>query len=129
MAAYTDFSFQMFRGDSRSIAVAALQPDGVTAQNISGWALWFTGKLNILDPDGSAVFQRTIASGITVTNAALGLATVALAPASTDSLMAAGTQTSVDLFCDLQGKDGAGNVATLATGKITVLAEITRTTT
>lgn len=126
--AYTDFNFTMFRGDSRSLTVAALQPDGVTPQDLTGWSLWFTGKLAILDPDMSAVFQRTIGSGITVTDAAAGLATVALAPASTDSLMATGTATSVDLFCDLQGKDGSGDVATLATGKITVLAEITRTT-
>jgi hypothetical protein len=130
MAAYTDFTFTMFRGDSRTITVAALQPDGVTAQNITGWTLWFTAKLAILDADGAAIFQKkTGGLGITITSGAGGLASIALAPTDTDGTMATGTLTSVDLFCDLQGKDGAGNVATLATGKLTILAEITRTTT
>jgi hypothetical protein len=130
MAAYTDFTFTMFRGDSRTIAVAALQPDGVSVQNITGWTLWFTAKMAILDADVAAIFQKkTGGLGITITSPTGGLASIALAPADTDGTMATGTATSVDLFCDLQGKDGSGNVATLATGKLTVLAEITRTTT
>jgi len=126
--AYTDFTFQMYRGDTKSIEMAAVEADGTTPINLSGWSLWFTGKNNILDADGSAVFQKETGSGIVVTDAASGEATITLAPADTDSLMGTGSATSVDLFCDLQGVDGSGNVATLATGKLTVLAEITRTT-
>lgn len=122
--AYTDFTFTIFRGDDRSITIAALQADGVTAQNITGWALWFTGKLAIADADVAAVFQRTVAGGgITITNAVGGLATVTLVPANTDSL----TQDTT-LFCDLQGKDGSGKIYTLATGKLVVQAEVTRST-
>jgi hypothetical protein len=102
----------------------------VSVQNITGWTLWFTAKMAILDADVAAIFQKkTGGLGITITSPTGGLASIALAPADTDGTMATGTATSVDLFCDLQGKDGSGNVATLATDKLTVLAEITRTTT
>lgn len=127
--AYDDFSFEIFRGDDRTIEVVAYQPGGITPQNITGWTLWFTAKLAILDDDVDAVFQhKTGGLGITLTDAANGEASIAIAAASTDTLMASGIATSVDLFCDLQGKDGSGSVATLATGMLTVLAEITRVT-
>lgn len=120
---YTDFAFTVYRGDDRNLPVEVTEPGGPGAQDLTGWSLWFTGKLNIADDDAAAIFQYTIGSGITVDNAAGGLATIAIAGDDTNAL----TADSTTLFCDLQGKDGAGKIATLATGKLTVEAEITRT--
>jgi hypothetical protein len=121
--AYTDFNFTLFRGDDRNLTVEALAPGGGGAQDLTSWSLWFTGKLDIGDADVAAVFQYTIGGGITITNAAGGLATIAIDGDDTAVL----TDASTVLWCDLQGKDGSGKVATLATGKITVEAEVTRT--
>jgi hypothetical protein len=120
--AYTDFTFTVFRGDDRVLTVEALAPGGGGAQDLTGWSLWFTGKLAVADADGAAIFQYTIGSGIAVTNAAGGLATIAIDGDDTAVLTA-----DTSLWCDLQGKDAAGKIATLATGKLNVVAEVTRT--
>ena len=120
--AYEDFTETMFRGDTKLITLT-ITKNGA-ALNITGFHVWFTGKLAISDTDVQAIFQRsTINGGVTLTNAASGIATVVIRPIDTDSLA-----TETILFCDAQMRDSSGNITTLATGKITVLPEITRST-
>lgn len=121
---YTDFTIQMYRGDDEELSGVIFDTDGLTPLDITGWSLWFTAKNAIADLDASAVFQLETGSGITLTTPAAGEYTIAIAAADTDGL--SGDKT---LFCDLQGKDGAGKVRTFLTGKIAIVAEITRTTT
>lgn len=121
--AFDKFNYEIFRGDDRDITIAVKTPAGV-AQNITGWTFWVTGKVSLADADAAAIFQRTSANGgVVITDAANGLATATIRGADTSALTAETT-----LFVDIQGKDTAGRVATLATGKIKVVLEVTQAT-
>ena len=120
---YTEIIAEMYRGDHQDIALAVFQANGTTAQNITGWSLWMTGKLNVDDADAAALFTRTVANGgIVVTSATGGLATITLLPANTSAL----TDASTDVLIDVQGKSGTGRVSTLKSGKLVVKADLTR---
>jgi len=120
---YTEIIAEMYRGDHQDIALAVFQPNGTTPQDITGWSLWMTGKLNVDDADAAALFTRTVANGgIVVTSATGGLATITLLPANTSAL----TDASTDVLIDVQGKSGTGRVSTLKSGKLVVKADLTR---
>lgn len=123
--AFDKFNYEIFRGDDRDLTIAVKAPGGA-AQNITGWTFWVTGKVNLADADAAAVFQRTnagTATGVVITDAANGLATATIRGVDTSALTAQTT-----LFVDIQGKDGNGRVATLSTGKITIVLEVTQAT-
>lgn len=113
----------MYRGDTALFPFAVT--DSAGAYNIAGASFWFTAKKTPCDADVSAVFQKTLADGITVTNAAAGLGQVELAEADTNTLPCSRTI----LTYDLQMKTAAGKVYTLAYGKLTVNPDVTVTTT
>lgn len=121
---YSDFALTMYRGDYFAFGGVIYDTDGVTPLDITGWDLWFTGKLTRLDADVDAIFMLAIGTGITVAAPATGAYVCALEAADTDGL----TALSTTLYCDLQAKDTLGKPRTLRTGTITVIAEITRTT-
>ena len=112
----------MYRGDTALFPFAVTDSTG--AYNIAGATFWFTAKKTPCDTDASAVFQKTLADGITVTNAAAGLGQVELAEADTSSLACSRTV----LFYDLQMKTSTGKVYTVAAGKLTVNPDVTVTT-
>lgn len=119
-AQWTGFQIEIVRGDTTFLDLTVTLA-GV-AQNITGWDLWFTAKHRVGDPDNQAVIQKRLSTGgISVVSAAAGTAFVALLPGDTSSLPA----TTVKLFADVQGKDGAGNIYTLQRGTLTVLADVT----
>lgn len=123
---YTETIAEMYRGDHQDITLAVFQADGATPQNITGWSLWMTGKLNVDDADAAALFTRTIANGgIVVTSATGGLATITILPADTSALV----EKSTDVLIDVQGKSGTGRISTLKSGKLVVKADLTRATT
>jgi hypothetical protein len=95
-------------------------------QDLTAWTeFWFTGKTSLGGGDVAAVFQRTLTGGgISLTSASQGEGKVTLVPASYPSTLAYDRETI--LYCDLQGKDGDGKIHTLATGKLIVGAETTR---
>lgn len=121
---YTDFNLTMYRGDYMEWG-GVIKDANDDPLDITGWDLWFTGKLDREDTDLAAVFQLTIGAGITVADPTLGEYVIALEAADTDAL----TELSTSLFCDLQTKDTADKPRTLRTGMLTVIGEITRTTT
>src|SRR5215218_7495933 len=98
-AAYTDFTHTIARGDDRVLELAFTDPDTSAAENITGWDIWITAKAAIDNDasDAAALFQYEIGSGITVTDAANGLATVDLSGLDSDALTADTT-----LFVDIQ---------------------------
>ena len=114
-------ALQITRGDTSALNVTCYQSDGVTALNITGYTLWWTAKNSASDADPGVIQKTTTGGGITITNAAGGIATVNLVPADTSGL-----STGVALLWDLQAKDGSGNITTLAAGMVAVTADITR---
>lgn len=106
----------MYRGNTAKWdAAVTLGGAPVDLTGITG--LWFTVKRST---DSAALFQKSIGSGITVTNAAGGLARITFSPADTTSL----PPRQVPLEYDLEYESG-GEVYTLARGRLTVEPDIT----
>ena len=124
---FTDFNETFYRGNSESFDITITLADKVTPRDITGWTLWCTAKLNVLDADAAAIFQRTTAvgGGIAITNATQGKARISIIPANTETL----TEAKTTLFADVQSRDAAGLIGTPLTGKFVVVAEVTRATT
>ena len=113
-------ALEITRGDTSALNVTCYQSDGVTALNITGYTLWWTAKNRDGDADPGVIQKTTTGGGVTITNAVGGLATVNLAAADTSGLG------GVLLLWDLQAKDAGGNITTLASGTVTITADITR---
>jgi hypothetical protein len=86
----------MRRGDTAGWNLAVVDTTGAPF-DLTGYTLWFTAKRAITDADADAVFQLTNGAGITVTNAAGGLAAITPRRADTSSLTE-----DVRLYVDVQ---------------------------
>lgn len=117
-------TLEMSRGDSRKWTFAVTYSDTGAVYSLAGASMWFTAKKRITDADVAAVFQKTIGSGITLTDAANGLGYIELSPADTSAL-SSGKQ---NLEFDLQLKSSAGKIYTVAFGKLTVYPDVTLST-
>jgi len=116
-----DLALEVNRGDAVSLNVGPVLDAAGAVVNITGYELWFTGKLAVSDLDAAAVFQKTTTAGsIVITNGPAGLARVDLAAADTSALTS-----STLLYVDLQAK-ASGKVVTLARGRLLVVADVTR---
>jgi hypothetical protein len=112
----------MYRDRTFTFSLAVTQ-NGV-AFNLTGASIRMTAKWQYSDPDASAVFALTVGAGITVTNAAGGLATVTIAANKTASLPA----NLVPLVYDIQVTDASSNVWTVADGTLYVQPNVSITT-
>jgi hypothetical protein len=114
---------KIFRGDT-IIFDAAISQEGI-ALSLTGYSIWFTAKPNIANNDvASGVIQKTIGSGIVITDAAKGLIRITIAPADTSQITADTTYQ-----CDIQIKNTAtGEVSTVARGTMKVELDVTQTT-
>jgi hypothetical protein len=113
----------MTRGDTYTFTLAVTQA-GV-AFNLTGCTLRMTAKYNVTDLDSAAVFSLTSPStGIAITNAAAGLATVSIPPSGTSTLPGA----QIPLFYDIQVTDSSSDVYTVASGTLYVQPDISITT-
>ena len=111
------------RGDTWYWQFDVTQPDKETPQDITGATFRFTVKNAITDADGAAVVVGTTGGGqCQVTDAADGIVKVKIAAASTASVTAPRTY-----VYDLQARDGAGDVWTVAKGKLTVKPDVSIT--
>lgn len=104
----------LYRGDDRTASV------DVTT-DITGAELTFLVKARRHDADADAVITKTTGDGITVTDASLGLATIALAAADTDDL-----DTRPFYRWELQAVDATGATHTLATGRFVLIRDLVR---
>jgi hypothetical protein len=110
---------EVTRGDTPAWNLAVTQ--GGSPFDLTGCQLYLTAKNQIIDLD-PGVFQLTIGSGITVTNAAGGLARVQLRRADTAAL-----STNVSLVYDIQlSIPGTSETYTLVRGNLTVVQDVTR---
>jgi len=115
-------SLTMTRGDTAIWTVAL---SGLPSTGVTGGQFTFTAKKTLADSDASAVLQKTLANGISVTNpgSATTSATVLIVvqPADTAALVNAEQL----LLWDLQYLDASGTKTTLLAGYMTVEPEVT----
>ena len=118
--AYTDFLGEMIAGSSFPIRFT-ITTDGV-AQNVSTWTDWrMTGKTSLAHADASALFAKTLGSGITVTSGAGGIVDGLLLPADTLAIVK-----TTRVYVELQA-DAGSSVWNPATGFIMVYPSVTKT--
>lgn len=104
-----------YRNSSNTYALSVKQSDG-SAQNITNAAIRMTARTSW--SAGNTVFQLSVGSGITITDAANGKASITITPAHLSSIALAPT----DLHYDVQVKlSGASNYVTVVAGVLTVL--------
>ncbi len=118
---------EIIRGDDEFIDITLATASG-TAADLTNVDLWFTVKESLNDSDEHAVFQKSTGDAtITISSPpTAGLAVVTVDAATTESLRA--RYLDVPLHCDVQLKDGAGNIQTVASGTITILHDVTNAT-
>ena len=123
MAANT-VNLQIVKGDTPSFNLVITDAIGGAAIDLTGALLWMTAKKKFEDNDAAAIFQKTIGSGISITDAALGLAKVTLVANDTKALEGF-FRGRINLKYDIQLKTQAGQIFTVARGKLEVLEEST----
>ncbi len=107
------------RGDSERYLLTITED--AAAVDLTDASIWMTAKRRARDADAAAVFQKTVGDGITITNAAGGLARVDLVPGDTEDLPAR----SIQLVYDVQVKLDDGRVLTPISGVLTVEPDVT----
>lgn len=112
----------MYRGDAAQFNIECKNPDGSPLDPSPG-TLFFTAKSSHRQSDDDAAFSKITGSGISITDAPNGVATVTLAPSDTDLLYAPSV-----LLWDLQYVTAGGAPITLAAGTLMVRPDITRST-
>ena len=112
----------MTRGDT-FVWDGAVTTAAGTVQDITGCTLWMTAKYSKSDLDSAAVFQKKIGTGIVVAAPTGGTYVVTVDPTDTSGL----TRTAA-LYYDVQIKDGASKVVTIASGTLTVTTDVTLST-
>lgn len=116
------FAWEMYRGDTRRFNLTVTRAGG--AENLTGSILRFTAKLSQADAYVDAQIAKSSdigeGGGITITNAAAGLATVQIDPDDTADITAARR-----LFCDIELETPAGDIETLDEGSLHVKIDVT----
>lgn len=108
------------RGDDEILDIVVTDEDTGAPVDLTGAALHFMVKARPRDDDADALIDLELGSGVTVTNAVGGLATVDIAAADTDDL-APGA-----FWWELQAQDATNRVITLAGGRFAIVADIVR---
>lgn len=101
-------NFEMVAGDTKNIVITVAIAD-ITGASVK-WAL----KKSVFSAS-NAVYKDTATGGVSITDAAAGKFTVALAPSDTVTLKPG------DYYHEAEVTDAAGNVSTVTTGKVTLL--------
>lgn len=109
-----------YRGDTVSYNFTFKDADGLPI-DISATKLWFTIKKDPTYPDNSAALQESVTFPSDADSVA-GLGSITIA-ASVTALLS-----PIQYYYDFQWVEGA-NVVTLTTGTVTILQDITTTTT
>lgn len=116
---------RMFRGDCRLIRIQVVtENDSEPVGSLSGWEFTATAKLSHDDTDAEAVFQLTLGDGIEVVDDFDSIIEITIPPAATADAELTGRTTV--LYLDVQATDTAGAPWTLADGRLTVRADVTR---
>lgn len=107
------------RGDTRVLDLTATTPADLP-YNLTGVDLSFTVKRGFDDDDADAVITKTVGSGISLTDAAGGMASITLDAADTSGL-----RPGAPLVYDIQAIDN-DEVVTLDSGELRVMPDVRR---
>lgn len=107
----------MTRGDTPTFDLTITDAAG-DAVDLTDATIAFTAKRSIAD--SATVFQKTVGSGVTVTNAAGGLASVLLAAGDTTAL----PDRTIALHYDVEVVESDGTKTTVASGLLTVSPDV-----
>lgn len=110
-------NLEMYRANTKRWGLT-VTTNGI-AENLTGGLLFFTAKSSPAAADN--ILQKSIGSGITVTDALGGLATVKLDPADTVGLPDKPTKLSYDV----EYQNASGEIYTIASGALTVFPDVT----
>jgi len=115
---------EMFRGDSLGFELELMNPLTGAPLNITGAKFWFTAKNNYVDADERAVIRLDTAllGGVSIVDAARGLARVDVPPLATRAL----PDGIVRLVYDVQIREAGGSVSTIESGTIKIYPDVTR---
>jgi hypothetical protein len=111
---------ECFRGDDNIYNLTVVRNNA--AVNIFGAKIWFTAKHDQDDMDAQAVIRLdsvTNPTQVAITNAASGLALVALRPVDTAGL------DETALWYDVQMKESSGRVTTIVSGIMKITKDVT----
>lgn len=122
-AALGVISERIKRGDTHKFRFTVKDSLTEVAQSIAGWTFWFYTKDQIADLDVDAFFKlSTLTTGIAIVDAANGIGEVTISPANTTPVVP--VPRVKRYYAELQGKDGSGNVYSLASGTLTVVPDV-----
>jgi hypothetical protein len=115
---FSDFTWTIRRGTHEyrdfTVKTDALPTD------LSSYTLWFTVKRRLADADAAAVFQLTLGSGITLTNAAQGEGYLEVIESETSDL----PNYRQKFYADFFGRSSTGQVFPLESGMVIVLPSV-----
>ena len=133
-------SLTITRGDDEIVNLVVRDPNGVGAVaddpttwplvNLTGYSLWFYVKASSSDEDVAALIAKTTPTAIVINadqSLHKGEASLALVPADTASI--GKTYLDRGVHYEVQLKDGAGKISTVARGRIVIQSDFVRTTT
>lgn len=120
-------NYQMFRGDSLILEVEVTYKSGTTTVplDLTNGKMWMTAKNKFTDSDVNAVFSVSSPTDITFTDPLAGKARIVVPGSATTALSFGADATPIQLVYDIQVKTALGVVQTVATGKISVIPDVT----
>lgn len=121
--------FNIKRGDTRTFRLRVYQKnvkEETFAVDITGFSIWFTAKKSLATVDASAEIRKSTALGtITLDEPSMGKCSFNLINADTSGF----PDVSTELFYDVKLMDVGGDIETVVSGKMTVLPNVTLSTT
>ena len=112
MSAAPEFDFEMHQGDTKRLAVSVKDPAGAAVSLIAAESIkwWVARRVT----STTRLLEKSVGSGITVTNAAGGLLTISINPDDTKTV-------SGDYYHELEVIDAAGDIGTVLRGTMTIV--------
>jgi hypothetical protein len=117
--------FMIFRGTTNVLNFAVTL--GSVPYDLTGiTTMWFTVKQNFLETDATALFQKTIGSGINVDAGTAGTGEITILPADTDVLDVG--VTGFNMYYDLKAILVNGSECILINGRLLIMPSVTIST-
>ena len=112
MSAAPELDFEMHQGDTKRLVVTIVDPAGapISLVAVDSVKWWVAKKVT----STVRLIEKSVGSGIEVTNAAGGVVTISLDPDDTEAV-------SGSYYHELEVIDSAGDIGTVLRGTMTIL--------
>lgn len=111
MSAAPEYDFEMHQGDTKRLTVTVKDPAGAVVSLVGAQSIkWWVAKTV---RSTVRLIEKSVGSGIVVTNAAGGVITITLSPANTVAV-------SGSYYHELEVIDSAGDIGTVLRGTLTI---------